>query len=315
MSTVFLHQLKDFDQLLRVIGEERGIDPSLVEKDYWIMHALYGLSAQGYDYVLKGGTSLSKGHRIIHRFSEDIDIYIRPAPGYGISENSLSRGQAARRRSFYDSLATAIRIPGFVEVERDYSFDDELHYRSGGIRLKYESRTGLLEGLKEGILLEVGFDTVTPNERFDIGSWAYERAVQSGASVIDNQATAVACYHPGYTFVEKLQAVATKYRKERESGVTNPNFMRQYYDLYCLLDHSGVIGFIGTQEYLEHKRKRFPRKDLEVPIHANEAFLLSDPAIREAYTDRYHRTSGLYYQGQPPFEDVMDRIRFFLARL
>jgi hypothetical protein len=40
MSTVFLHQLKDFDQLLRVIGEERGIDPSLVEKDYWIMHAL-----------------------------------------------------------------------------------------------------------------------------------------------------------------------------------------------------------------------------------------------------------------------------------
>lgn len=151
MSAVFLHQLKDFGLLLRVIGEERGIDASLIEKVYRIMHALYGLGVQGYDYILKGGTSLSKGHRIIHRFSEDIDIYIRPASEYGIVESRLSRDQALRRRSFYDSLAGSIRIPGFVEVERDRAFDDELHYRSGGIRLKYESRTGLLKGLKEGI--------------------------------------------------------------------------------------------------------------------------------------------------------------------
>lgn len=47
------------------------------------MHALYGLKTQGFKFELKGGTSLSKGFGIIHRFSEDIDIQLLPliAPG------------------------------------------------------------------------------------------------------------------------------------------------------------------------------------------------------------------------------------------
>jgi predicted nucleotidyltransferase component of viral defense system len=43
-----------------------------VEKDYWIMHGLYGLQQMGMSFELKGGTSLSKGYGIIERFSEDI---------------------------------------------------------------------------------------------------------------------------------------------------------------------------------------------------------------------------------------------------
>lgn len=69
----FLHDRRDFDQLLAVIADERGLDPMLVEKDYWIMHCLWGLQAQGFQFELKGGTSLSKGFGVIHRFSEDID--------------------------------------------------------------------------------------------------------------------------------------------------------------------------------------------------------------------------------------------------
>ena len=41
-------------------------------------------------------------------------------------------------------------------------------------------------------------------------------------------------YHPGYTFVEKLQTIATKFRKEREAGVPNQNQMRQYYEMYIV---------------------------------------------------------------------------------
>ena len=74
----FLHERRDFDQLLSVVADERGLDPMLVEKDYWIMHSLWGLQAQGFQFELKGGTSLSKGFGVIHRFSEDIDIRIEP---------------------------------------------------------------------------------------------------------------------------------------------------------------------------------------------------------------------------------------------
>src|ERR1039457_7538354 len=69
----FLHERRDFGQLIAIVAEQRGIEPTLVEKDYWIMHCLWGLQAQGFHFELKGGTSLSKGFGIIHRFSEDID--------------------------------------------------------------------------------------------------------------------------------------------------------------------------------------------------------------------------------------------------
>lgn len=72
-----MHQLADADQLFRAVRQEYpAIDEGLIEKDYWIMHCLWGIQQQGYRFELKGGTSLSKGFGIIERFSEDIDIQI-----------------------------------------------------------------------------------------------------------------------------------------------------------------------------------------------------------------------------------------------
>ena len=44
MAAIYLHEHKEFADLLRIIEEEDGILAGLVEKDYWIMHSLYGLS-------------------------------------------------------------------------------------------------------------------------------------------------------------------------------------------------------------------------------------------------------------------------------
>src|SRR5262249_48365187 len=76
MPADYLHNHPQFADLIRIVAAERGIDPAMVEKDYWLMHSLYGLQKQGFKFALKGGTSLSKGHQIIDRFSEDIDILI-----------------------------------------------------------------------------------------------------------------------------------------------------------------------------------------------------------------------------------------------
>src|SRR5690606_18070330 len=81
MPLDYLHHHEDYQDLVRTVAEEKGIAPDLVEKDYWIMHCLYGLAQQGYSFELKGGTSLSKGFGNIHRFSEDIDIRIEPPGG------------------------------------------------------------------------------------------------------------------------------------------------------------------------------------------------------------------------------------------
>lgn len=197
----YLHELDEFPDLLQIIAEETGILATLVEKDYWLMHVLYGLQEQGFEFNLKGGTSLSKGYGAIKRFSEDIDIFIKPPATLQINPKSTSQTQIDKRREFYDQLCDQIKIPGIVSIERDYEFDDQRYYRSGGIRLHYKSFTESVSGLKEGILLEAGFDQIAPFELKDISSWAFEKAKgNKEISIIDNKAIGVPCYHPGYTF-------------------------------------------------------------------------------------------------------------------
>ena len=318
MQLDFLHNHSEFPQLIEIVSSETGIIPQLIEKDYWIMQVLFGLKEQGFIFELKGGTSLSKGFKIIDRFSEDIDIHIKPPPFLNVetnpSKNKSSHKQS--RKNYYEWLAQKIKIDGILAIERDTNFDNEQTYNSGGLRLFYPSSMSNVAGVKEGVLLEVGFDTITPNSPMEISSWAFDKAfATNGVNILNNRAIEIPCYHPGYTLVEKLQTITTKFRKEQESGVERPNLMRQYYDVYCLLGNESVIKFIGTQDYLDHKRIRFPVVDFSIPISENKAFKFSDPNQLERFSVRFRNTSALYYNGQPQFELMIERINQFLEIL
>jgi Nucleotidyl transferase AbiEii toxin, Type IV TA system len=317
MPDPYLHDRPDFSALIRIVADERKLLPALVEKDYWIMHCLHGLGARGFTFELKGGTSLSKGFGIIERFSEDIDIRIDPAcASFQVfsGHNHMKAAHIASRKQFYDWLAEAIKIEGISSVVRDPAFDDE-KYRNGGIRLRYDSAFETPPGLKEGVLLEVGFDDTMPNVPATISSWAFDKASTNDAITIrDNRAKNVLCYHPGYTFVEKLQTVSTKYRQQQAKGQMPADFLRHYYDISQLLDHPDVIAFIGTPEYHARKKKRF-RKDDNLKIAENEAFLLSDVATREQYTLEYQKTASLYFNEQIPFEEFLGKIRGQIEKL
>lgn len=318
MAAIYLHDHENFPDLLNIMSEKEGIDPGLIEKDYWIMHSIYGLKKQGYDFRLKGGTSLSKGFGLIQRFSEDIDMHINPPKELLINENPKNDKpkNIEKKKNYYNQLTKEIKIDGITEVNRDEVFDDKKRYNNGGIRLIYKKLTPPIGGVKEGILLEAGYDTVAPNMPVTITSWAYEFAKDNPElELIDNRATGILCYDHRYTFVEKLQTIAAKFRKEIEKGEVATNYMRQYYDVYSLLDDEGVKAFIGTSEYLKHKQDRFSKNDLALPINKNEAFLLSDSAIRRRLQKRYEGTKALYYKGQPPFDEVMKRIGEFVDRL
>lgn len=314
MPADYLHNHSQFSDLIRIVAREKGIDPALVEKDYWIMHCLYGLQRLGFQFELKGGTSLSKGFQIIDRFSEDIDIRIEPPDHLQVKtgRNHTKRAHTESRKKFYDWLAETLRIDGITKVERDTAFDNK-DYFSGGIRLFYTSIAELVPNLKDGVLLEAGFDVVTPNTAKDISSWAYDYAVKQ-ARIIDNRAKGVACYDPGYTFVEKLQTISTKFRHQQETKEFPVNFMRHYYDVYRLLKRPEVQAFIGTEVYKEHKAKRFRRDDNQ-SIVENQAFILSDPETRATYVKAFAATSALYYGGKPTFEEVLKEIGDWAKRL
>jgi len=88
----FVHNDPEFVNLIAIVSSKIGVDITLVEKDYWIMHSLYSLQHQQIEFELKGGgTSLSKGFGLIYRFSEDIDIHIKTNFVLSLSTLSTSR--------------------------------------------------------------------------------------------------------------------------------------------------------------------------------------------------------------------------------
>jgi hypothetical protein len=90
--------------------------------------------------------------------------------------------------------------------------------------------------------------------------------------------------------------------------------MRQYYDVYSLLDNPLVQEYIGTDAYKKHKEARFVGMDKGAFIAGNPAFNLSGE-LRERFKVRYEATKALYYNGQPPFDELLDRIHQHIQRL
>ncbi len=325
MSATFLHERPDFKDLIEIVAIDQKIeDPSLVEKDYWIMHVLWSLQQIKLSFHLKGGTSLSKGYGCIHRFSEDIDLKIEPNEGlcgfkvYTGKNHDDDKHRRSRRKYFnWVNSHLMGKINGIVDVVRDKAFDDIQKNRNGGVRLHYLSHFSGTHDLKEGILLEVGFDRTAPNQPRLISSWAYDRAVKAhGVSIVDNRAIDVLCYEPKFTFVEKLQAVVRKFRlyKEGKQGANLPvNFIRHYYDLYQLIDRTDVQDFIGTNEYEDFKKERFGGDD--TVVSNSDALKLTNQEDRAIFEKEYDRSASLYFKGRPALAEILARMGSNLDRL
>lgn len=72
--------------LFRNTSQKMNIHESIIEKDFWVcltLDYLFQRCPYRNKFAFKGGTSLSKAHNLIQRFSEDIDGLACP----GISNN------------------------------------------------------------------------------------------------------------------------------------------------------------------------------------------------------------------------------------
>lgn len=77
MAEAFLELSRDDQRDVLELAREKTDRPThLLEKDVWVVWTLGALfnSPLATDLTFKGGTSLSKAHKVIDRFSEDIDL-------------------------------------------------------------------------------------------------------------------------------------------------------------------------------------------------------------------------------------------------
>ena len=311
----FFHDRPDAKELFETLAAQKGLPPAVVEKDYWVMHCLWGLNQQGLHFEMKGGTSLSKGWLVIERFSEDIDIRFEPPPKLNVKGDKPAHVLA--RFEFYDALAAKIKIPG-VTVNRSRVYDDD-KAQNGGIGLKYDSffMPGTEIGLKPEVLLEAGFARTAPNEPRDFSSWALDKALAAGLEVEDTRAVGIKCFNPEFTFVDKLQTICRRFRQWRDRNDPQKDlprqFSRHYYDLYMLLAVDRVKQFIGTPAYETYKAEKIKGADAE-EFAARSAFTLPDAGTYNLFEKEFKALNGLLLSPGPSFKEVIERIRVWSPR-
>lgn len=52
---MFIHEDPDFLNLIGIVAGKRGLALAIVEKDYWVTHALWSLGNAGFDVWFKVG--------------------------------------------------------------------------------------------------------------------------------------------------------------------------------------------------------------------------------------------------------------------
>jgi hypothetical protein len=87
-----------------------GLPAASIEKDFWVcwtLRELFALPEWGRYFTFKGGTALSKGWKLIERFSEDIDIVVdRAFLGFGGDTSPASAPSKKQRRERLAALKT-----------------------------------------------------------------------------------------------------------------------------------------------------------------------------------------------------------------
>jgi hypothetical protein len=92
MDRIATGPASDRRDLFSESASQLGMNPAIVEKDFWVCWILKHLFAEPTlkgQMVFKGGTSLSKAFGLIDRFSEDIDLILDwRLLGYGQDEGN-----------------------------------------------------------------------------------------------------------------------------------------------------------------------------------------------------------------------------------
>jgi hypothetical protein len=264
----WLAEAPEFEDAVRAAAEYHGLLPDLVRKDYWVTRVLRAIAtdpAQQGRVVFKGGTSLSKGWRLIDRFSEDVDLLLT-GPAYGpMPERAKDRERQFKALRASIEAQTPLRLPEQKTLTRDeWNF---LYFRGDfhcNIRYALPGRRASRGGLHtDWLLVESGF-------RGGAQPHAIRPLTSLVAEFLETQPAARAALEPyaadltpftmdllkpERTFVEKLLGLHAEMLKGEEGARAVST--RNYYDVAQLFTRSedvrGAVQRIGSGNDIGHE--------------------------------------------------------------
>ena len=243
-DTMTLHtDQKLFEELITRTSELLGIPEVYIEKDYWVTMILHSLSKLDEDMrekvVFKGGTSLSKAHKLVERFSEDIDLAVI-ADGLGSHQTKrlLKQIEKALVGAPFEELADHPQTGKGSEMRKSVHQYPQVMAGDFGEAL-------------DVIILELNtFAHPTPNALKPIHSYIYEFLLEEEADeVITKYALnpfEVSVLDLERTFCEKISAIA---RASYDGDAELQRKIRHFYDIHLLLQKPELQRFLGSSDF------------------------------------------------------------------
>ena len=219
----FLHNDKEtFSQAINLVTNKNAIRPDIVEKDYYVTMILRLLSERLPFIVFKGGTSLSKCHKAIKRFSEDIDITI---------DTTISQGQKKKVKESIEEVSTilGLSIPNIAETRsrRDYN--------------RYEIEYNPIDELDDvavlpTVILETSYTAISfPVSELPVHNYIGDMMVEEAPDYIEKYALSpftMKVQDISRTLADKVFAICDYYLQNKTE-----KHSRHLYDIYKLLPH------------------------------------------------------------------------------
>ena len=291
----YLHKHKEeFINAVNLASEYFHILPVIVEKDYYVTMILRELAERQGFVVFKGGTSLSKCHKAIKRFSEDIDITI---------DSRLSQGQMKKLKEVIKDIANELDlvIPNINETRSRRSYNRYiLEYQS----VLYEPD----DTVQNAVLMETSFAEVSfPTVILPVHSYIGNMMIEEAPEEIKNfrlDPFEMKVQGLDRTLVDKVFAICDYYMQDRVK-----KHSRHIYDIYKLLpivpQNEEFKNLIKDVRSVRAMTNICPSAQPEVNVPELLTFLIEN----EVYRDDYEKITARILEEDVNYETAIKAVK------
>ena len=291
----YLHKHKEeFINAVNLASEYFHILPVIVEKDYYVTMILRELAERQGFVVFKGGTSLSKCHKAIKRFSEDIDITI---------DSRLSQRQMKKLKEVIKDIATELdlAIPNIGEIRSRRSYNRYI--------LEYQSVLSAPDdAVQNAVLMETSFAEVSfPTVILPVHSYIGDMMIEEAPEEIKNfrlDPFEMKVQGLDRTLVDKVFAICDYYLQNKVK-----KHSRHIYDIYKLLpivpQNEEFKNLIKDVRSVRAMTNICPSAQPEVNVPELLTFLIEN----EVYRDDYEKITARILEEDVNYETAIKAVK------
>jgi predicted nucleotidyltransferase component of viral defense system len=303
------------------IATKLGINPAIIEKDFWVclvLKILFADSPLKEHLVFKGGTSLSKVFKLVERFSEDIDLVL----DWKLLGADQDLAQEIGSKNKQDRFNKEINRRAGLYIRDTICPQLNEIFARHGVALRAQSPGEDLQVINITYPAAFSEEYIRPEVRLEIGplaSW-----VPSTKEIVKPYAYDVypELFTEPYAPVLVIAAERTFWEKAtilhqeaHRPDPIPPRHSRHYYDLYKLtlsaVRDKAMADLRLLQAVVEFKTRFYPsgwaRYDLAKP--GSFKLLPSDETQIAHLAEDYRQMRVMIFGEQPEFPAILEELK------